>query len=179
MWKKTGKMFEIKEIIDRKTPVRLKKVKIDFLKIKGFDIWRPHSEMGDLIEKKKLKNLWGSESGRNDSKIRENLNLTGGQERSFTLTESAHFSNSLSRAKFEKTIKVKWDERMELSTANGGQYFEKVWTKKINCELEDSDNKIYFLYFYLWGVTVATLKLRIHLQTICSWTGLQTRCLCN
>ncbi len=48
------------------------------------------------------------------------------------------FFNSLSQAEFEKTIKVKWAERMELSTVNESRYFEKVLTKKTDSELEDS-----------------------------------------
>ncbi len=36
------------------------------------------------------------------------------------------FFNSLPQAKFEKTIKVKWLQRIKLCIANEGWYFEKV-----------------------------------------------------
>ncbi len=49
------------------------------------------------------------------------------------------FSNCHPHAEFEKTIKVKWAEIMELGITNEVRYFEKVWTKKTDCESEDSD----------------------------------------
>ncbi len=49
------------------------------------------------------------------------------------------FFNIFPQAKFEKTIKVKWAERMELCIVNEGRYFEKAWSKKTDCESEVND----------------------------------------
>ncbi len=56
---------------------------------------------------------------------------------------------SLSQAEFEKTTKVKWAERMELCVANEGQYFEKAWLKKTDCEYEDSDELKFFSCIFI------------------------------
>ncbi len=48
-------------------------------------------------------------------------------------------SSSLPQAKFEKAIKVKWAERMELCIANEGWYFEKAQTKNTDCKMEESE----------------------------------------
>ncbi len=53
--------------------------------------------------------------------------------------KSTHFFNSLLQGKFEKTIKVKCAERMELCVANEDWCFEKAQTKKIDCKSEDRD----------------------------------------
>ncbi len=54
------------------------------------------------------------------------------------INEVHTFFKSLLQAEFEKTVKVKWGERMELCIVNVGRYFEKVLIKKTDCESEDS-----------------------------------------
>ncbi len=62
------------------------------------------------------------------------------------INEVHTFFNSLPRAKFEKTIKVKRAERTELCVANEGWYFEKAWTKKTDYKSEDSAEQIFLIF---------------------------------
>ncbi len=52
------------------------------------------------------------------------------------INEVRTFFNSLPQVEFEKSIKLKWAERVELCTANKDRYFEKARIKKTNSELE-------------------------------------------
>ncbi len=56
---------------------------------------------------------------------------------------------SLPQAEFEKTVMVKWVERMERCIANKNRYFEKAQTQKTDCEFEDSDEYIFFFHIFI------------------------------
>ncbi len=80
--------------------------------------------------------------------------------------QSPHIFQSLPQTEFVSTIKVKWAEITEHAITNKGQYFDKVWTQKTNCESEDSDKYNFFLVFLFakghcyYSLARFTLELR-------------------
>ncbi len=55
--------------------------------------------------------------------------------------DGAEMACNIPAAKFEKTIKVKWQERVERGIEDRGRFFEKAGSEKIDIETDVSDSE--------------------------------------